>query len=112
MIDRQKFDETFQYFDKDVILDIIAIYEEELPGRLEKIYGNIRDKDFENLAFNAHSLKSVTGAFMDPNPTELARIIEEQAINLIDQDLEILYEKLKSTSEDLARELAEIKQTL
>ncbi len=109
MIDRQQFDETFSYFDKDVILNIISLYEKELPGRLESILRNIRDKDFENLAFNAHSLKSVTGAFMDPIPTDLARQLEENARNHVDQDLEGIYAELKSSAEALLIELNDMK---
>ena len=112
MIDRQKFDETFQYFDNDVILSIIDLYEKELPGRLDTIYKNILEKDFEHLEFNAHSLKSVTGAFMDPVPANLARQLEEIAHNRTDQDLEVIYAELKLASEALLKELKEMKETL
>ena len=112
MIDRQKFDETFQYFDNDVILDIIDLYEKELPGRLDTIFKNIREKDFEHLEFNAHSLKSVTGAFMDPVPANLARQLEEIAHDQTDQDLEDLFDKLKVAAESLLKELNEMKADL
>ena len=112
MIDRQKFDETFQYFDKDVIQDIIDLYEKELPGRLDTIYKNILEKDFEHLEFNAHSLKGVTGAFVDPIPANLARQLEEIAHDQTDQDLEVIYAELKLASEALLKELKEMKGTL
>jgi len=112
MIDHKKFDETFQYFDNDVILDIIDLYEKELPGRLDTIYKNILEKDFEHLEFNAHSLKSITGAFMDPVPSNLARQLEEIAHDRTDQDLDGIYAELKLSSEALLRELNEMKQTL
>ena len=112
MIDRQKFDETFQYFDADLVQNIIDLYKQELPGRLEKILTNIRDKDFENLAFNIHSLRGVTGAFMDPEPTELARKIEEKAHNQVFEGLDDLSGRLKDAAEALAVELTEISGTL
>jgi HPt (histidine-containing phosphotransfer) domain-containing protein len=112
MIDHKKFDETFQYFDNDVILSIIDLYEKELPGRLDLINKNILEKDFEHLEFNAHSLKSVTGAFMDPVPADLARKLEENARNRVDQDLDGIYAELKLASEALLKELKEMKGTL
>ncbi len=108
MIDRQKFDDTFQYFDKEVILNIIDIFEKELPERFEKIHHNILEKDFDALAFNAHSLKSVAGTFMAIEPSNLARKIEEMAIQKADDGLPEVFENLKSASEELLRELKEI----
>jgi HPt (histidine-containing phosphotransfer) domain-containing protein len=112
MIDRQKFDDTFQYFDKEVILNIIDIFEKELPERFIKIHRNIREKDFDAIAFNAHSLKSVAGTFMATEPTDLARKMEELAIQRNGQGLPEIYEKLKSASEELLRELSEIRKEL
>jgi HPt (histidine-containing phosphotransfer) domain-containing protein len=112
MIDRQKFNDTLQYFDKDVILDIIDLYEKELPARFEKLQKNIFDKDFDALAFNVHSLKSVTGAFMAAAPLELAKIMEERALSRTDQDLPELFKKLKYSTEELLMELRIIRQEL
>ena len=109
MIDRKKFNDTFQYFDREVVLNIIDIFEKELPGRLEKIQENIREKDYEALAFNAHSLKSVTGTFMASEPTKLAKKLEEMAVRQSGQDLPDLFGKLRSALEQLLRELAEIR---
>jgi HPt (histidine-containing phosphotransfer) domain-containing protein len=110
MIDRKQFDDTFQYFDKEVLLKIIDIFEQELPGRLEKIRENIREKDYETLAFNAHSLKSAAGTFMAGEPRELAGKMEQLATQGTGQDLQDLFEKLKSAAEELLNELKEIRQ--
>ena len=112
MIDRQKFDDTFQYFDKEVILNIIDIFEKELPERLEKIQKNIREGDFYALAFNAHSLKSITGTFLASEPSKLAKKIEELAIRGTSQGLQELCDKLRAAEGELLRELTEIRREL
>jgi HPt (histidine-containing phosphotransfer) domain-containing protein len=112
MIDRKKFDDTFQYYDKDVILDIISIFEKELPGRLEKIHHNILEQDLAALAFNAHSLKSVAGTFMATEPAGLAMKMEQLATQGIPGELPQLFAALKSASEELLRELLEIRREL
>jgi HPt (histidine-containing phosphotransfer) domain-containing protein len=110
MIDRKKFDDTFQYFDKEVILNIIDIFEKELPERFEKIQKNIREKDFNALAFNSHSLKSVAGTFMATEPSRLAKKMEELAIRGDEKGLSEVFENLKSATEELLRELTEIRR--
>jgi HPt (histidine-containing phosphotransfer) domain-containing protein len=110
MIDRQKFNEIFQYFDKEVILNIIDLFEKELPVRLEKIQKNILEKDFEALAFNAHSMKSVAGTFMVSAPAELAGRMEELARQGTVQGLQEVYEELKASAEDLLGELIGIRR--
>jgi HPt (histidine-containing phosphotransfer) domain-containing protein len=110
MIDRKKLDDTLQYFDKDVILNIITIFEKELPGRLEKIQKNIREQDFDALTFNAHSLKSVIGTFLDNESLELAREMEELAKQKTVLGLQEVYEKTKSASEQLLSGLMEIRR--
>jgi HPt (histidine-containing phosphotransfer) domain-containing protein len=112
MIDREKWDETFRYFDNDVIVSIIDVYEKELPERLETIRKNIAESDFENLSFNAHSLKSVTGTFMAPSPADLCRNLEEMSINRNDLGMAAIFNELKSSSEELLRELVEIRRRL
>ena len=110
MIDRKKFDDTFRYFDREVLLKIIDIFEQELPERLEKIRKNILEKDYETLAFNAHSLKSAAGTFMAGEPRKLAGKMEQLAIQGSGQGLQDLFEKLKSAAEELLNELKEIRQ--
>jgi HPt (histidine-containing phosphotransfer) domain-containing protein len=110
MINREKFDETFHYFDKDVIVNIIDLFEKGLSERLEKIQKNINEQDFEDLVINIHSLKSVTGPFMAVEPYELICKIEELANQGSIQDLQELYEKLKTSMDELVSELTEIRK--
>ena len=110
MINREKFDETFHYFDKDVIVNIIDLFEKGLSERLMKIQKNIHEQDFDDLVVNVHSLKSVTGPFMAVAPYELICRIEELADQGSNQDLQELYEKLKSSMDELVIELTEIRK--
>ena len=112
MIDRKKFDDTFQYFDKEVILNIIDIFEKELPERFEKIQKNIRENDFDTLAFNAHSLKGVTGTFLASGPARLALEMENLAIRKTGEALPEVYLELESASLELLKELTEIRKEL
>jgi len=112
MIDRQRFDDTFKYYDKEVVFNIIDLFEKELPGRLEKIQLNIQEMDFEAIAFNVHSLKSITVTFMATEFAELIRTMEEMARHNRPQGLPELFEKLTTTSRELVRELNEIRLEL
>ena len=112
MIDRQKLNDTFQYYDKDVIINIIDLFEKELPGRLKIIEKNILAQDFESLIFNVHSLKSIAGSFMDYQFSELAGTIENQANLKNHHEIQELFERLKSSSNDLLAELIAIRKEL
>jgi HPt (histidine-containing phosphotransfer) domain-containing protein len=112
MIDRKKFNDSFQYYDKETILSIIDLFEKELPGRFEKIRKNVLENDFEALFFNIHSLKNVSGLFMAPEQAELVGKMEEMAICRTNQDMQVLYTKLKSATEELLSELIVIRKEL
>jgi HPt (histidine-containing phosphotransfer) domain-containing protein len=109
MIDRKKFDDTFQYYDKEVITRIIDLFEKELPQRLERIQTSIAERDYEAIEFNAHSLKSVSGTFIAIEPFELARTLEQMAKQRTNQSYQETFDKLKISTEELLEELLEIK---
>jgi HPt (histidine-containing phosphotransfer) domain-containing protein len=79
VIDWDQFNENFQYYDRDTIVEVIENFFEEFEGRLEMLGKNIAESDLKQLSFNAHSLKSVIGNFMAPAPYEICRKIEELA---------------------------------
>jgi len=56
-IDREQFNENFQYYDQEIIREVIGDFFAEADDRLVNLKKNIEDKDSVNLAFNAHSLK-------------------------------------------------------
>lgn len=109
MIDRQKLNQNFQYFDKETIIEIIDIFFSEYPDRVEKITKNIKEGDFAQLKFNAHSLKGVVANFQDPLTIELSRKLDEMAKNQQSAGLNQVFEELKSASEKLLEELNSLK---
>jgi HPt (histidine-containing phosphotransfer) domain-containing protein len=110
MIDRIKFKENFQYFDKDIIIEIIDIFESEYEERFTKIEKNILEKDFVQLKFNAHSLKGVIANFMDPVTIDLSRTLDEVAKTKEGTGLQELFTQLKSSCDSLLEELRQIRK--
>ncbi len=110
VIQKEKFIENFQYFDKEIVLDIINIFIDEYPERMKTIKKNIDEKDFQQLGFNAHSLKGVIANFVAPEPQDLAKQLEMKGKNNDGDGVEELYEKLKEKCDILVEELKELKQ--
>jgi HPt (histidine-containing phosphotransfer) domain-containing protein len=103
IIDWDQFNENFQYYDQEIIREVIGDFFAEADDRLVNLKKNIEDKDFVNLAFNAHSLKSVVGVFMAPRPHELAAQLEmmgkqqtAEGLNDVFSELEIVIAALIS----------------
>lgn len=109
-IDWERFDENFQYYDKDTIREVIENFFEEREERLINIEKNIAEDDFTKLAFNAHSLKSVIGNFMAPKPYELCRRLEEMAKQQTKEGIPDLFQELKEFLFLLSGELKEYLQ--
>jgi hypothetical protein len=112
MIDRQKFNENFQYFDKQIIIEIIDIFFSEYEERYENLQKSVREKDFIKLKFNSHSLKGVIANFMDPVTIGLTTRLDEMAKNKVVSGLDQLYDDLKKNSDYLLEELKQIREEL
>lgn len=105
IIDWDKFNENFQYYDKDIIKEVIDIFVNEYDVRISNLQKNIDEKDYTNLAFNAHSFKSVIGNYMAPKAYELTRKLEELAKNNNEEEIIRIFPELKSSTEELLFEL-------
>jgi len=112
MIDRKKFDENFKYFEKEIIVEIIDIFQSEYDERFITLRENVRKLDFVQIKFNAHSLKGVVANFMEPVTIELARQLDEKAKNKEVSGLNQLFEELEKSSGILLEELLKIKAEL
>jgi HPt (histidine-containing phosphotransfer) domain-containing protein len=110
VIDQDLFKQNFQYFDKEIVLEIINIFIEEYPTRMQTIKKNIDEKDFDQLRFNAHSLKGVIANFVAPEPQELARSLEMKGTNKEEEGVENLFSELKEKADLLVEELKELRQ--
>lgn len=109
MIDRQKLNQNFQYFDKETIIEIIDIFFSEYPERVEKIQKNIAERDFNQLKFNAHSIKGVVANFQDPVTIELSRKLDEMAKNQQAAGLQEVFNDLNKACVELIEELKSLK---
>ena len=116
MINKQLFLDTFKVFDREVVVEIINIFFEEYPLRIEKMDKNISEKNYKDLAFNAHSLKGVVSNFASPVLFELAREVEKMASALRDGNtdpdliyrLSICYPKMKEATAEFHKDLTEL----
>ncbi|MCX6252588.1 MAG: Hpt domain-containing protein [Bacteroidetes bacterium] len=109
MIDWEKFNEYFRYFDKTVVDEIIDLFFIDFPERMEKIQTNIEEKDFENLFFNAHWLKGVLANFWAPSAIDLARKLEEIGRLKTDSGMAETFNKLRIATNELLAELQEFR---
>ena len=109
-IDKERFKENFGYFDKEVVLEIINMYLEEYPQRIEVIKKNIDEKDFENLKFNAHSLKGVISNFVAEDARLAAKQLEDKGAAKDPESLDELFEELKEKAGEVYNDLQEIKK--
>jgi HPt (histidine-containing phosphotransfer) domain-containing protein len=107
VIDWVQFNENFQYYDKEIINEIINIFFEEYDSRITILEKNIEEKDFTSLAFNAHSLKSVIANYMAPKALELTRQLEEMGRKNSEEGIKDLLDELKTTTKELVVELKE-----
>jgi len=120
MVNKQNFYETYQFFDKSVIIEIIDIFISEHAEWFEKLSKNIIDRDFQNMRFNAHSLKGVIANFSAPVPLEMIRAYEKSAASLLENKGEGFNEELmmsqleeiKKATEIMAGQLNEIKEEM
>lgn len=86
MVNKQVFTDTYQYFDKSVIMEIIDIFIDECPGRMTALEQNIKEANFEKFRFNAHSLKGVVANFSAPPVFQKVKELEQMAAHLIEED--------------------------
>lgn len=94
-IDKDIIRENLKYYDKSVIVQIIDIFMEEFPGRIEELQKNITDLDFPGISHNAHSLKGVV-AYFSPVIAEIARKLEELGRKESSEDLQQIFDELKT----------------
>ena len=100
-IDWAQFNENFQYYDKEIIKKVIDIFVDEYDNRISILKKNIEEKDFTNLAFNAHSFKSVIANYMAPKVYELIRKLEDLAKNNYEEGIDDIFTQMMSETKEL-----------
>jgi HPt (histidine-containing phosphotransfer) domain-containing protein len=76
---------------------------------METLRKNIAEKDFDQIKFNAHSLKGVVANFVAPEVQELARQLEIKGASKDMEDVEALYHVLKEKTGQVIEELEVLK---
>lgn len=109
VIDRSSFLDTFQYFDKEIVVEIIDIFLQEYPGRLVNIKKDIDLGDFDSLKFDAHSLKGVISNFVAQVPQDYAKELEMKGTMKDSADLVNIFQKLEVSILDLVDDLTELR---
>lgn len=110
VINKKAFMESFQYFDKSVVLEIIDIFLQECDTRLATIRKDIETNNLKALKFDAHSFKGVVSNFMADEVQRIARELEHRGIEENSQDLDVLLQKLETSSALLLEDLREIRK--
>ena len=110
VIDKEVFLDTFQYFDKPIVLEIIDIFIQEHPERMQRIAEAISKQDFDSLKFDAHSLKGVIANFVADKPHQLAKTMEKKGAEKDNSDLDTLFEELSIATNDLVDDLKSIRK--
>lgn len=110
VIEKQIFLDTFQYFDKAIVVEIIDIFLNEYETRLKNIKNAIDAKDFKTLKFDAHSMKGVIANFVADKPLQFAKELEMKGTQGEGSDLEMLYTGLHASTIELADDLRDIRK--
>lgn len=79
------------------LADLVELFVEELPQRINAIEKTITEQDFEGLKRLAHQLKGAAGGYGFPTITDAARTLEEKA--KAEGDLESLNTELRQLAD-------------
>lgn len=108
-INRTQFEDNFQYFDKEIVLEIIDIFINEYPDRIKAISDSIEAVDYDGIKFNCHSVKGVIANFIAPEVEGEARELEIMGANKDISGIDSLFDKFKVHSNEMVEELKELK---
>ena len=109
-IDKGALQESFKLYDKEVIVEIIDLFFEEYPERIESLKNAIRQKNYDELKSTAHGLKGVISHFHAEDARALAKSLEDMGANQDMTEAEPTFNKLKEKTSNMLEELKEIKK--
>ncbi|MGE5384030.1 MAG: Hpt domain-containing protein [Omnitrophica WOR_2 bacterium] len=120
MINKQEFLDTYNYFESQVLVEIIDIFTSEYAGRFEKLYADIKDRDYASLRFDAHGLKGVVANFCAPVVWAKARELEKTASELEqsngngfdESSIKLSVDELKECVKIMVKQLSDIRAEL
>jgi HPt (histidine-containing phosphotransfer) domain-containing protein len=104
MIDKDKFDENFRYYDNEVIVQVMDIFLGDYARDLQILQKSITERDFTTLNRKAHSLKGVVG-YMSLSLSELCYELERKGYDKSEEGLVPLYLQLENDIMELVEDL-------
>lgn len=108
MINKESFRDNMKYYDKGIVLQVIDIFLNEYPDRLQELEKNVMELDFHAIDNNAHSYKGVV-TYMSGEMAELARKLEFMGKESNSNGIHEALAELTSASLELAVDLKEIR---
>ena len=97
MIDKKEFNNTFQYFDKETIIEIIDMFAEQQPEIMNILAQNIADYDLVAIKLNAHKIKGQCSQLFDRASADHAKKLEDYASAKIVDIVYIMLDELPET---------------
>ena len=104
MINKETFRENFQYYDKEVVVQVMDIFNNEYPQALEELQQSITVLDFPALNRKAHGLKGVV-AYMSDELSGLCHELELKGAEKNTAGLQPTYNLLQDGILELVDEL-------
>ena len=110
LIDKTQFKATFDYFDKEIVGEIIDIFVKEYPDRIKAISVSIESSNYDDIKFNSHSIKGVIANFVAPDVEQQARQLEMMGAEKNTEGIDSLFAEFKESSAALVEELKELRE--
>lgn len=104
MINKEKFRENFQYYDKEVVIQVMDIFNNDYPLALQELQQSIAILDFHALNRKAHGFKGVV-AYMSPELSVLCHELEQKGAEQNSEGLQPTYNRLQEGILELVDEL-------
>lgn len=89
----------------DILDEILSIFSEETPQRIEALEKAAEEKDFESVHRIAHGLANTTGTLKADHALMTAREIERLAREEQDEGLQELVERLNRQVEEMLHQI-------
>jgi HPt (histidine-containing phosphotransfer) domain-containing protein len=107
MINKQQFNNFFQHFDKEMIIEVIDLFAEQSPDLIKVLTQNIEDHDLVQVKLNAHKLKGICLQLYDPVSSEHAKMMEDAAKRYIGEVIDSLLGEFPEIHSKLRQETNE-----
>lgn len=112
MINWEEFNNTYQYYGTDIVIEIINLFEEEYDERFDALKKSIDKLDFKEIQNNRRYIKGIIVSFYDPVPIAASNRLKEMVYAETAVGLTEEFEKFKTAADSLLLELQEYRKTL